>query len=148
LRFLFFKIFISSPPKQVLHEHFPEPVDATVPVPAEQDCNQKETFHQAIQLFIQQTLNEKKPRDRQYIYLQPGGDYVFQKLMMQTPVEHLRRFKEMIRTAEALPAGDMHPPNQALQLEWFYMSFHQEDRAKYVESSWHLIEEMLESLAE
>ncbi len=132
----------------MLHEHFPEPVDATVPVPAEQDCNQKETFHQAIQLFIQQTLNEKKPRDRQYIYLQPGGDYVFQKLMMQTPVEHLRRFKEMIRTAEALPAGDMHPPNQALQLEWFYMSFHQEDRAKYVESSWHLIEEMLESLAE
>ncbi len=40
---------------------------------------------------------------------------------MQTPMEHLRRFKEMIQTAEALPAGDMHPPNQALQLEWFYM---------------------------
>jgi hypothetical protein len=42
--------------------------------------------------------------------------------------------------AEALPAGDMHPPNQALQLEWFYMSFNQEDRAKYVESSRRLIE--------
>jgi hypothetical protein len=54
----------------------------------------------------------------------------------------------MIRTAEALRAGDMHPPNQALQLEWFYMSFHQEDRAKYVESGWRLIEETLESLAE
>ncbi len=67
---------------------------------------------------------------------------------MQTPVEHLQRFEEMIRTAEALPAGDMHPPNQALQLEWFYMSFHQEDRAKYVENGWHLIEEMLKSLAE
>jgi hypothetical protein len=93
-------------------------------------------------------LNKKKPRDRQYIYLQPGGDYVFQKPMMQTPVEHLRRFEEMIRMAEALPAGDMHPPNQALQLEWFYMSFHQEDRAKYMESGRHLIEEMLESLAE
>jgi hypothetical protein len=119
--------------KQVLHEHFPEPVDATVPVPAEQDCNLEENFHQAIQLFIQQMLNKKKPRDRQYIYLQPGGDYVFQKPMMQTPVERLRRFEETIRTAEALPAGDMHPPNQALQLEWFYMSFHKEDRAKYVE---------------
>jgi hypothetical protein len=134
--------------KQVLHEHFPEPVDATVPVPAEQDCNQEETFHQAIQLFIQQTVKEKKPRDRQYIYLQPGGDYVFQKPMMQTPVEYLRRFEEMIRMAEALPAGDMHPPNQALQLEWFYMSFHQEDRAKYVESGRHLIEETLKSLTE
>jgi hypothetical protein len=63
-------------------------------------------------------------------------------------MEHLRRFEEMIQMAEALPAGDMHPPNQALQLEWFYMSFHEEDRAKYVESGQHLIEEMLESLAE
>jgi hypothetical protein len=62
-------------------------------------------------------LNKKKPRDRQYIYLQPGGDYVFQKPMMQTPVEHLRKFKETIQMAEALPAGDMHPHNQALQLE-------------------------------
>ncbi len=68
--------------------------------------------------------------------------------MMQTPIEHLRRFEEMIQTAEALPAGDMHRPNQALQLEWFYMSFHQEDRAKYMENGQRLIEEMLESLAE
>jgi hypothetical protein len=51
--------------KQVLHKHFPEPVDVAVPVPAEQDLNQEETFHRAIQLFIQQTLNKKKPRDRQ-----------------------------------------------------------------------------------
>ncbi len=50
--------------------------------------------------------------------------------------------------AEALPVGDMHPPNQALQLEWFYMSFHKEDRAKYLESGQRLFEEMLESLAE
>jgi hypothetical protein len=134
--------------KQVLHEHFPEPVDATVPVPAEQDRNQEGTFHQAIQHFIQWTLNKKNPRDRQYIYLQPGGDYVFQKPMMQTPVEDLWRFEEMIQMAEALPAGDMHPPNQGLQLEWFYMFFHQEDRAKYVESGWRLIEEMLKSLTE
>ncbi len=53
--------------KQVLHEHFPEPVDATVPVSATQDCSLEENFHQLIQLFIQRMLNEKKPRDRQYI---------------------------------------------------------------------------------
>ena len=41
----------------------------------------------------------------------------------------------------------MHPPNQALQLEWFYMSFHKEDRAKYLESGRHLADEMLKSLA-
>ncbi len=34
--------------KQVLHEHFPEPVDATVPVPATQDCSLEENFHRAI----------------------------------------------------------------------------------------------------
>ncbi len=54
----------------------------------------------------------------------------------------------MIRMAEALPAEDMHPPNQALQLEWFYMSFHKEDRAKYMEIGQRLVEEMLKSLAE
>ncbi len=38
--------------KQVLYEHFPEPIDATVPVPVTQDCSLEENFHQAIQLFI------------------------------------------------------------------------------------------------
>jgi hypothetical protein len=54
----------------------------------------------------------------------------------------------MICTAEALPAGDMQPPNKALQLKWFYLSFHSEDSAKYVESGQHLCDEMLESVAE
>ncbi len=31
--------------KQVLHKHFPEPVNATVPVPVTQDCNLEENFH-------------------------------------------------------------------------------------------------------
>jgi hypothetical protein len=39
--------------KCVLHEHFPEPVDLTVPVPATQDHSLEENFHQVIQLFIQ-----------------------------------------------------------------------------------------------
>jgi hypothetical protein len=42
----------------------------------------------------------------------------------------------------------MHPPNKALQLEWFYMSFHKEDRAKYLESGRHLSNKTLESVAE
>ncbi len=100
--------------KQVLHEHFPEPVHAMVPVLAMQDCSLEENFHRAIQLFIQQTLNKKKPRDRQYIYMQPGGNYVFQKPMMQLPIDHLWWFEEMMCMAEALPAGDMQPPNKAL----------------------------------
>jgi hypothetical protein len=54
----------------------------------------------------------------------------------------------MIRTAEGLPAGDMHPPNQALQFEWFYMSFYKEDKAKYVEGSRRLSNEMLKLVAE
>ncbi len=54
----------------------------------------------------------------------------------------------MIWMAEALPAGDMHPPNKVLQLEWFYMSFHKEDRAKYVESGQRLSNKMLKSAAE
>jgi hypothetical protein len=54
----------------------------------------------------------------------------------------------MIWTAEALPAGDMHPPNKSLQLEWFYMCFHKEDRAKYIESIRHLSNQMLKSVAE
>jgi hypothetical protein len=31
--------------KQVFHDHFPEPVDATVPGPAVQDCSLEESFH-------------------------------------------------------------------------------------------------------
>jgi hypothetical protein len=55
-----------------------------------QDRSLEENFHQAIQLFIQQTLNEEKPRDRQYIDMQPTRDYVFQKQMMQAPIDHLQ----------------------------------------------------------
>jgi hypothetical protein len=50
--------------------------------------------------------------------------------------------------AEALPAGDMQPPNKALQLKWFYMSFHSNDCAKYVASGCRLCDKMLESVAE
>jgi hypothetical protein len=134
--------------KQTLHEHFPEPVDATRPVPSKQDRSSDKNFRRAISLFLQRMLNKKKPRDRQYIYLQPGGDYIFQKAMMTKPIDHLRRFKEMLRSAEALPAGDMPGPNDALKVEWFYMSFHQEDRNWYLESGRRLCDETLATVSE
>ncbi len=59
--------------KQILHEFYPEPVDAAM-VPAEQDRSRKENFRHAIELFIKKVLHEEKPRDCQYIYLAPGGD--------------------------------------------------------------------------
>ncbi len=42
----------------------------------------------------------------------------------------------------------MHPPNKALQLEWCYMSFHSEDRAKYFKSGQRLSNKMLKSVPE
>ena len=46
--------------KQVLHKHFPEPVDTEVVRPA-QDCNLVENFSCAINLFLTCTLNKKNP---------------------------------------------------------------------------------------
>jgi hypothetical protein len=38
--------------EQVLREHFPEPVNATVPVAAMQDRSLEDNFHRVVQLFI------------------------------------------------------------------------------------------------
>ncbi len=50
--------------------------------------------------------------------------------------------------AEALPEGDMPPPNKVLQLEWLYMSFYSEDHVKYIESEQCHYNKTLESVAE
>jgi hypothetical protein len=47
-------------------------------------------------------------------------------------MDHLHQFQEMLRISELLPAGDIPTPNAALQVEWFYMSFHHSDRSVYV----------------
>ena len=52
-------------------------------------------------------------------------------------------FKEMLRSAKALPARVMPAPNNALKIEWFYMLFHQEDRTRYLESGRRLCDETL-----
>ncbi len=68
--------------------------------------------------------------------------------MMTKPIDHLRRFEEMLCSAEALPAGDMPAPNKALKIDWFYMSFHLEDRNRYLKSGRRLCDETLMTVSE
>ncbi len=130
-----------------MHDHFPEPVDAGM-VPTEHDCLMEENFRRAIELSLKKALHEEKPRDRQYIYFQPGGDYNVHKLLTTKPLAHLHRWEEMLRLAELLPEGDIEKPSTSLSVEWFYMTFHRTDRAEYVRSGRKLREESLKSLAE
>jgi hypothetical protein len=118
--------------KQVLHEPFPEPVNSMVPVPATQDCSPKENFHPAIQLFIQQTLNEKKPRDRQYIYMQPGRDPCLPKANDAIASQSSLIIQRDDLDDRSSPSRRHASTHKVVQLEWFHMSFHKEDRAKYV----------------
>jgi len=53
----------------------------------------------------------------------------------------------MLRIVQMLPEGDIPTPNAALQVEWFYMTFHRSDRAEYLRSGRKLCNEMLASLA-
>ena len=105
-------------------------------------------FRTAIDLFVIKTLNESGPRDRQYIYLAPGGDHVFHKELMMTPMDHLHRFQEMLRIYEKLPAGNIPVQNAALQVEWLYMSYHKSGRAEFVRSGMKLNVETLQMLTE
>ena len=54
----------------------------------------------------------------------------------------------MLRIKELLPAGDLATPNSALQVEWFYKSFHKSDRSEYVQSRRRLVDEMITTLAQ
>ena len=133
--------------KYVVETNFPEPVEPEEVRP-EHDRSSAANFNRAIDEFIKRHLKEKKPRDRQYIYMAPGGDYSIHKDLLTTPMDHLHRFQEMLRIAELMPAGDIPPPNAALQVEWFYMTFHKSDRSEYVRSGRLLEEETIVSLAE
>ena len=131
----------------VLATNYPEPVEPEFVLP-EHDRSSAANFKRAIDEFIKRHLKEKKPRDRQYIYMAPGGDYSVHKELLVTPMDHLHRFEEMLRIAELMPAGDIPPPNPALQVEWFYMTFHKSDRSEYVRSGRKLDEETASSVAE
>jgi hypothetical protein len=63
---------------EVLANHFPKPLENKPKAPRElKCCNEKEIFYHAISIFICEILGDQKPCDRQYIYMQPGGDYPF-----------------------------------------------------------------------
>ena len=130
-----------------MHDHFPEPVNAAI-IPTEQNCSLDENFRHAIELFLKNALHKEKPRDRQYIYLAPGGDFNIRKALTTKPLDHLHRWEEMLRVVELLPEGDLKKPAASLSVESFYMTFHRTDRAEYGRSGRKLREETLKSLAE
>ncbi len=117
--------------KQVVHEHLPEPTN-TENVPVEQDCLSETNFRRAMELFITKVLHEKKPPNRQYIYMMPARDHNIRKKIKTIPLDHLHQWEEMMRVMGLLPVGNIPMPNKQLQVEWFYMTFHKSDRTEYV----------------
>ena len=75
--------------------------------------------------------------------MMPGGDYGIRKDLLVLPLDHLHWFKEMLGIEQMLPEGDIPNPNAALQVEWFYMTFHCSDHAEYLRSGRKLCNEML-----
>jgi hypothetical protein len=108
----------------------------------------KESFDRAIELFLQRSTHEKKLRDRQLIYYQPGGDFQVRKDLGTSAIKHRHRFDELLRVAKLLPAGDIAMPNESLTLEWFYMTFHKSERDQFITSGRRLADETIESVTE
>ena len=92
--------------KQVLAEHFPEPVDPEVASPAH-DRSTAANFQRAINLVLKHTLNKKKPHDCQWIYMSLGGKFGVCKDLLTLPMDHLHWFKEMMCIMQMLPKGDI-----------------------------------------
>jgi len=128
--------------QEVLTEHFSEPLGKE----ATSHRYTKEDFDRAVAFFIKKTLNNDKPRNLQYIYMQPGGDYRLMKDLVTPPCLHAQRFKEMLPIAKLLPAGDFPKPSNVLTLQWYYMSYHKSDREKYVLGGKTLKDATLESV--
>jgi hypothetical protein len=140
---------LNSAWKYVLNEHFPEPIDdSTGDLSPESNRNSKESFKRAIKLFLQRSTHEKKLRDRQQIYYQPGGDFQVRKDLGTSAIEHRHCFEELLRVAKLLPAGDIAMPNESLILEWFYMTFHKSERDQFVTPGPRLVDETIESVTE
>ena len=76
----------------------------------------------------------------------PGGNHKIVKDLLTPLREHARRFKEMLRIPELLPAGKTPTPSEKLALQWYYMTYHRADRAEYVKSGKKLASETIESL--
>ena len=135
--------------KYVFKERFPEPVgNSAGNLSPESNQNSMENFQRAIELFLQRSTHEKKLRDRQLIYYQPGGDFQVQKDLVTLAIEHRHRFDELFFVADLLPAGDIKMPNKSLALKWFYMTFHKSERDQFVTSGQGLVDEMINSITE
>jgi len=141
---------LNSAWKYVLKEHFPEPIDDSTGVlsPESNNRNSKERIQRAIELFLQHSTHEKKLRDRQLIYYQPGGNFQVRKDLGTSAIEHRHRFDELLRIAELLPEGDIAMPNKSLTLEWFYMTFHKSERDQFITSGQRLVDETIKSVTE
>jgi hypothetical protein len=132
-----------------LTEHFPEPLENKPKATRElKHPEKKENFYCVISIFMCEILGDQKPRDQSYIYMQPGGDYPFQKDLMTPPRMHARQFKEMLQITKALTAGNWSKPSEALALEWFCMSFHKNNCNKFATAGRKLDTETFELVTE
>jgi hypothetical protein len=136
--------------KYVLKEHFLEPIDDSTGIlsPEHNNRNSKESFQRAIELFLQHSTHEKKLRDRQLIYYQPGGNFQVRKDLGTSAIEHRHRFDELLRIAKLLPAGDIAMPNESLTLKWFYMTFHKSECDQFIMSGRRFVDQTIESITE
>jgi hypothetical protein len=66
---------------KILTNYFPKPLENKTEATCElKHCNEKENFYRVILIFICEILGDQKPCNWQYIYMQPGGDYPFQRI--------------------------------------------------------------------
>jgi hypothetical protein len=117
--------------REVVKDHFSRPPSAEA---GKGDISMDEMhneagFHKAVALFVSTILDSETPRDVQYVYMAPGGDHKIIKDLLMPPRNHARQFKEMLRIAKNLPPGETPPPSEKLPLQWYYMTYHQADRA-------------------
>jgi hypothetical protein len=84
-------------------------------------------------LFICKIAGNEKPCNLHYIYMQPGGNYEFNKDILPPPPVHSPRFKEILHVAKDLPlASNMVDPSNKLALKWYNMFYHKNNRNKFI----------------
>jgi hypothetical protein len=121
--------------KYVLQEHLPELIDdSTGNLSPKSYQKSKQSFQSAIKLFLQRGTHEKKLRDCQLIYYQPGGTFQVQKDLGTLENNHHHHFDEFLRVVKLLPVGDIAMPNESLALKWFYMTFHKSECNQFIAS--------------
>jgi hypothetical protein len=98
-------------------------------------------FRRAVKLFVCKILDNKTPRDLQYVYMALGGNYCIEKDLLMPPRKHA-----ILLVAEQLSPGKTPKPSKKLALQWYYMTYHCADRTEYVKSGKKLSAETIKSL--